>query len=193
MQDNCPGLFIDVHGGPQHIIASAEFSPADSDDSSDSDTYADWKDIRCTIFCEFDQHCEVKYPSEELTTDSDVVRELIIDQPHYRLDYLAPGTVVGVDKAGAVITTDGGYVRDDRGPMRDIARSAFAWYGQTREAITIVQKNLVCDRQIGELITYIGSATNQVAVNSVITKIVFDLLNGTVTVNTQYGELDFTR
>ena len=193
MQDNCPGLFIDVHGAGQHIIAVDDFSAPDSDDSADLEAYVDWKDIRCTIFCEFDQHVEAKYPSGELTTEADVVRELIIDRPEFRLDYLTPGTVIGIDDAGALITTDGGYVRDDRAQMQDLARCAFEWYGQTRRAMTIVQRDLVCDRQIGELITNIGSAESPVEINSVITKMVFDLLSGTVTVTTQYAELDFTR
>ncbi len=193
MQDNCPGLFIDVHGGPQHLIASAEFLPADLDDTADAESQVDWKDIACTIFCEFDQYAEARYPSGEPSTTADVVRELIIDRPEYRLDYLTPGTVIGIDDSGALITTDGGYVRDDRAAMQDLARCAFEWYGQTRRAMTIVQHDLVCDRQIGELITNIGSASSPVEINSVVTKMVFDLLAGTVTVTTQYAELDFTR
>jgi len=193
MQDDCPGLFIDVHGAPQHVIAEDEFTPADDDDEADADAQMDWKDIACTIFCEFDQHVEARIPSEELTTEADQVRELLIERPEYRLDYLTPGTVIGVDDAGALITTDGGYVRDDRAKMQDIAQCAFAWYGQTRKALTIVQNDLICDHQIGELITNIGSAESPVEVNSVITKMVYDIKAGTVTVTAQYAELDFSR
>jgi hypothetical protein len=193
IQDDCPGLFIDVHGAPQHIIAEDEFTPADTDDEEDADAQMDWKDIACTVFCEFDQHVEARYPSEELTTEADQVRELLIERPEYRLDYLTPNTVIGIDDAGALIQTDGGYVRDDRAAMQDIARSAYAWYGQTRKALTIVQNNLVCDHQVGELITSIGTAESPIEVNSVITKMFYDLRAGTVTVTTQYAELDFTR
>jgi hypothetical protein len=193
MQDDCPGLFIDVHGAPQHVIASAEFSPVDDDDEYDDQPVIDWKKILCTICCEFDQHVEARYPSGELDTETDFVRELVIEAPQYRLDYLTPGTVVGVDDEGALITTDGGYIRDDRAYLQDIARRAYEWYGTARKALRITQRNLLCDHSVGELITNIGSAESPVEVNSVITKIAFDIRNNTVTVFTQYAELDFTR
>ncbi len=98
-----------------------------------------------------------------------------------------------MDDAGALLVTDGGYIRDDRVYLQDIARCAFEWYGQTRKALSITQNSLLCDHSIGELITSIGSAASPVEVNSVVTKIAFDIRNNKVTVFTQYAELDFTR
>jgi hypothetical protein len=191
MQDDCPGFFIDVHGAPQHMIAVDEFTPADADDTADFAAQVDWKDIACTIFCEFDQHVEAKWPEEDLTTTADVVRTLEIDVPGMRLDYLAADTVVGVDDEGALITTDGGYVRDDRALLSDMARCAFAWYADTRKAMAITKHDLVCEQVIGELITQIGTAENTTTINSVVTKIEFNIREGTTTVHTQFAELDF--
>lgn len=193
MQDDCPGLFIDVHGAPQHVIASAEFTPADADDTLDSQSVIDWKKILCTVCLEFDQHVEAKFPEGEATAEGDVLRELIIYLPQYRLDYLTPGAVVGVDDAGALLVTDGGYVRDDRAFLEDIARCAYEWYGHERKALQITRQSLLCEQVIGELITSVGSEDAPTEVNSVVTKIVFDVLNNTVTVFTQYAELDFSR
>jgi hypothetical protein len=191
MQDDCPGLLIDVSGAPQHVIADGLFSPPDLT-NEEFEPQMRWQDILCTVFCEFDQHCEVKYPAEDLTTDADVVRELIINVPGMRLDYLVPDTVIGLDENFELLQTDGGYVRDDRALMGDIARSAFEWYSQPRKAMTIVQHNLICDHTIGELITTIGTDNATEEVNSVITKMVFDLKAGTVTLFTQFAEIDFS-
>lgn len=190
MQDTCPGLIIDVQGAPQHIIAKDEFTPADTDDENDAEAVIDWKDIAFTVFCEFDQHVEAQWPEGEIDSDADVFRELIIDVPHMRLDYLAPETVIGLDDEGGLVTTDGGYVRDNRALMGDIARCAYEWYGSTRKALTIVRNDLVCDWEVGFLITFIGTESHQVAVNSVVTKVVYDLIARTTTVFSQYAELD---
>lgn len=190
MQDDCPGFFIDVMGAAQHVIAEADFTPADAADTADEEAPIDWKDIAVTICCEFDQHVEVKCPPEPLVSDADAIRELIINQPHYRLDYLAPDTVIGVDDEGALKTSDGGYVRDDRAIMQDLARCAYTWYGQQRKAMTIVRHDLVCDYSIGDLITSVGSEGDPITVNSVVTKIDFNVKDQTVTVSTAYAELD---
>lgn len=189
MQDDAPGVVFIVQGEMPHVLAITEFSAADANDTY-YEAQVDWADILVTVFCEFDQHAEVAWPEGEFTSDEDVVRRLVIDVPNARLDYLAPNTVVGLDDDGALIESDGGYVRDDTVLLKDIARSAYAWYGQTRKSLTVVQHDLVTERRIGELITQIGNGSESVAVNSVVTKLVFDLLAGTVTTTTQYGELD---
>lgn len=190
MQDHVPGIIIDISGKPQHAIAIEEFISTADVDADDYPAEADWKDILVTVFAEFDQHVEMRFPEEALTTDTDVVRELVIDVPNARLDYLAPQTVIGIDADGQLIETDGGYVRDDREKLADIARCAYAWYGQTRRALTVVQRNLVTERSIGELLTIVGNITDQIEVNSVVTHLAFDLIAGTVTIQTQYAELD---
>jgi sirohydrochlorin ferrochelatase len=112
--------------------------------------------------------------------------------------------VVGVNDAGALEETDGGFVRDDRELLKDVARSAYEWYGQTRRAMTVVIHDLVArvkraepdpptgalytDLRIGVLITRLGAEPTDV--NSVVTKLAFDLRQGTITVTTQYAEFD---
>jgi hypothetical protein len=192
MQEDVPGIVMDVAGAMQHVIAEDEFLPAEAVAvarmSDEGET--DWKEFLVTVCVEFDQHVEAHWPEEALTTADDFVRELIIDVPRCRLDWLQPDTVIGIDSGGALVTSSGGYVRDDRTLLKDIARSAYAWYGQTRKALTVVQHNLVTTRAIGELITQIGETGNRTEVNSVVTKLDFNVRAGTVTVTTQYAELD---
>lgn len=191
MQDDAPGIVIGVHGFPQHAIARAEFVATDDADATDYEADFDWKDIFATVFLEFDQRLEYRYP-EVLTTETDAVRELIINVPNARLDYLTPGTVIGLDAAGALITTDGGYVRDDRERLKDIAVAASHWYGVKRRSIEAVAHDLRTTFQLGDLIPFVGDPATPVEVNSVITSMMFDLLAGTITFRTQFAELDLT-
>jgi hypothetical protein len=189
MQDHAPG-FIITTTAPQHVIAKTEFTPINAIDANFWKAELDWRDILCTVFCEFDQQAEAKWPQDVSSVSSDTLRRLVLDVPNARLDYLAPGTVIGINPGGTLKQSSGGYVRDDTKLLKDVARSAFAWYGQVRRALTITRRDLVCDKQIGQLITTIGAAGTQV--NSVITKIAFDLKEGTVTIHTQFGQFDPT-
>jgi hypothetical protein len=187
MQDHAPG-FIVTTNAPQHVIASQEFTPVNSIDAARWPPELDWHTIVCTVFCEFDQQAEAKYPTDVSGVTADFLRRLVINVPNARLDYLAPNTVIGINPDGTLKTSSGGYVRDDTKLLKDVAHSAFAWYGQTRRALTVTRRDLVTDKQIGQLITTIGAAGVQI--NSVITKIEFDLVQGTTTVHTQFGQFD---
>ncbi len=190
MQDHQPGFIIDVHGYQQHVLAKDEFEPANALDTANNAAFSRWQKMLVTVFMEADQHVEARYPADGDVATADLKRPLIIDVPNARLDYLAPDTVIGINPGGSLKTSSGGYVRDDRTLLKDIARSAWGWYGQTRKALTVTQRDLVCDLEVGQLITNIGSADNPIAVNSVITRIDFDLIQGTVTVQTQFGQFD---
>lgn len=197
MHDDHCAVILDVNGAGQHAIAKNDFTAAEGtradaghgEEATFSPVF-NWKQIHVTVFVEFDQYAEQKYPDTQLTTDADQVRRLIIDVPKMRLDYLAPSTIVGLDNAGLVIEATGGYVRDDRDRLKDIARAAYAWYGQERQTVEFVKKNLVSDLDIGTLITKVGSSADPQTVNTVVTQMSYDLLAGTVAVKTQFGELD---
>jgi hypothetical protein len=192
MQDHVPGVIIDTGGAPQHIIAADDFEPVDElEENSVEEWTGDliWQDILVTVFLEADQQAEGRWPESGSIPAGDVEKRLIIDVPEARLDYLAPNTVIGVNPGGTLKQSSGGYVRDDRKLLKDIARSAHGWYGQTRRALTVTQRNLICDKRIGQLITAIGP-DDEIVVNSVITKIAFDLVEGTVTIQTQFGQFD---
>jgi hypothetical protein len=190
MQDDAFGIIVDVSGRPQHAIASTDFTPADAVDTSDFEADLPWQTINATVFAEFDQHVEAKWPLVPLTTDADAIKELIIHCPNMRLDYLTPGTNIGIDSAGSALATAGGYVRDDRTLLKDIARSAFQWYGQTRQALSVVRHYLVPDVNLGTLVTFVGDAADLEEVNSVVTSQTFNVAEGTISTQTQFAQLD---
>jgi hypothetical protein len=190
MQDDALGIIVDVSGHPQHAIASFDFTPADDVDTSDYSADMPWQQIYATVFAEFDQHLEARWPLVPLTTDADAIKELIIQCANMRLDYLTPGTAIGIDSAGAVIESTGGYVRDDRTLLKDIARSAYQWYGQTRQALSVVRHYLVPDVNLGTLVTFVGDAADLEEVNSVVTSQTFNVAEGTIATQTQFAQLD---
>jgi hypothetical protein len=189
MQDDAFGIIVDVSGHPQHMIASSDFTPTDDVDAIQPADLP-WQNIFATVFAEFDQQLEARWPLGVLATDADAIKELIIHVANARLDYLTPGTLIGIDSAGAALATAGGYVRDDRALLKDIARSAFQWYGQTRQALSVSRHFLIPDVALGTLVTFVGDAADLEEVNSVVTSQTFDLLAGTVSTQTQFAQLD---
>lgn len=198
MQDEAPGIALTVHGAPQHVLAKGTFSAADADDAADwTDSGAQllncFDDIQATVFCEFDSYCEGLWPTDGVpvgVTNADSVKELLIEVNNARLDYVVPGTVVALTAAGAVTTSTGGYLTDDRQWLENIARVAYEWYCVPRYALDVTLRTLIHDYDIGQLITNIQHGTLSTAVNSVITEITMDLLAGTTTIKTKFAELD---
>lgn len=192
MQDEGFGIIVDVHGWPQHALAKDDFTATDSVDSAGYPADLDWKDFKFTVFAEFDQHVEAIQPEEPLDTEADVVRELVINVPRARLDWVADGTVVGVDNEGALQTSEGGYVRDDRPLLKDIAKAAFQWYSEERIAIEVTQHSLTTDKGLGYLIRQIGKqgSSDRIDVNTCITQMQFNIAAGSITYRTQFAELD---
>jgi hypothetical protein len=185
------GFTLSVQGSQQqHAIASADFTAADTADGEDWDGELDWKNTKATVALECDAFAEVKWPAGKSDNSREIVKTMIVRVPGARLDYVMPGTVVGLDDAGALITSTGGYVRDDRERLRDIARMAYEWYNTERRALTVTIATIECAKTVGQLIETIGTGPNVETVNTVITSIDFDLKAGSHTVKTAFAELD---
>lgn len=194
MQDEAPGFVLDVRGdAPQHALAGADFTGADATDNAEfsSAQALDWEDITATICMEADSYCQGVWPTGAPLEETDTLRALLIEVPNARLDYVVPDTVVKLDASGARVTSEGGFITDDRKRVENLARMAYEWYAATRYALHVSQNDLVIDYSVGQLITTIEHGTLARTINSVITDIALDLLQGTASVKTQFGQLDF--
>lgn len=188
MQDRALGIELRVHGAPQHVIAKTDFSPLPSDVTP----VADYQDnLLVTVYAQSDHVLEVKVPpTDELTTAADVLRTLTIDfGEDGRLDYLPANTVVAV-KDGKLVRSTGGYVRDDRERMTEVAEMAYAWYQTPRQAFTLGFRQVSGRFSLGMLITQVGSGATLENVNTPITSIEWDLLRGRTVIQTGFAELD---
>jgi len=208
---------VQVTGAPQHKIAKNEFSPVDSSDWA-IDRW-DWQDFIFTIAVEDERYCEAHYPHDEYNnvkfpTGVDAARTLVINVGDgYRQDWVVKETVVGVDGTDGTLirTTSGGYIRDDRQPMQDLARVAYEWYKDERIALEwttsvykpfreTVDSNEVGIR-VGDMVTTVEAGTDQITANTVVTSIQIespisaDAQPGVprITYATQYADLDPVR
>lgn len=191
MQDDALGIILDTASHPQHAIAKQEFTAADATDTLDFKAQLEWQDVFATVYLLRDSWCEGRYPPDsELAGASDAFQPLLIHIPNAHLDYVVPGTVVAIDTAGAKVTSNGGYIRDNRERLEDLAQIAYEWYRTERRPIVAMLRRLDLDVSIGQMLSGIG---NEEELNTVVTQIELDFLDGYQTVQTAYAELDVSR
>ena len=196
-QDQAAGLVLDVHGGPQHMIAKTEFAPLSG--AGDEDGIFDWQsELLCTVSAQFDDYCEARYPTdvEVILATNRLLRRLVIDAgSRYRLDYVAPQTVLAIADGVLQRSAAGGFARDDRPRLAAIARLAYEWYRRERVALEFSVQALTDAFELGHLITELGSAETAETVNTLITSVTweFGLSVGDpvrTIVRTNYAEID---
>ena len=187
------GLIFKTQGAPQHFLCRDLFTAVDGSDSvptAESLTSTDWL---ATIYVQQDQFCRAQYPKQADLPALDLIRPLVLRFDRAFLDYVVPGTILGVKAGELQKTTAGGYVRDDRKRLDDMARLAYAWHGQTRRILSLSFKGLTTGFEVGHLITTIGSGSNVREINTAITSVQYDLVGGSMSVQTQFAEMDFRK
>jgi hypothetical protein len=193
MRDDCPGVIVKVSGAQQLAIAESEFGGAAG--TKELPRLLDWKDMIVTVAAELHANVEVKYPetADLAGTEVDAIKRVYVDVGDAgRLDYVVPSTVTDLDDGQLVRDADGGYVRDDREWMEDLARYVYGWYGITRQAFQFSMKQILGLLKVGELITKIGSDDLEETVNSVVVGVTYDFNQQTTTVDTAFSNLDPT-
>jgi hypothetical protein len=187
MQEKHAGLVLTPQGTLPHVLASTLFTPADGADQVDIQPQMDFNFFLATISIQADDYVEASQPAEPQTTG--VLRKLVIDVGHRaRLDYVCPSTVVAY-KDGGLIYSNGGFVRDDRPILQNLAQAAWAWYGTPRQSFELTYHQLMNVR-LGALVTSTGAGATEQTINSVITHVQMDLRKGTTTIKTNFAELD---
>jgi len=189
VQDASPGLVLNAQGGPQHHLAGADYT-APADPGGEEAVLYDWRDLLAVVYILNDSHVEARYPQDsEIAPELDHVRRLTIDVADAHLDWVVPNTVVGIAD-GALLTSGGGFVRDDRPRLKALARLAGEWYGIERQALTLAYRQILKLVEIGDLITEIGEGATLETIRTCVTRVTYDLLAGTTTIQTEHAELD---
>lgn len=175
VDDGGRAIRITVSNKPRHIIAGSDFSPQSFDPIVPS---ADWKRFIFTVAAEDDRYCEARWPADsQVPATIQQVRRMWIDAgDDYRLDYLVPDTVVGIDETGSLLTTSGGVIRDDRPQLSDIARMAFEWYSSRKQMLQFSTSHDATGVRLGVMVTDFVYSTEPTAppneaVNTVITQV----------------------
>lgn len=145
---------LHVSGEPQHMIAGNRFTALDEDEAG----LYDFREFLYTVAIEDPRSCLARWP-EKPPLGFDALRLLRIEAGDgYRLDYVAPNTVVAIDPTtqALVRSTTGGYVRDDRPALATAARVAYQWYRQTRKALSLTAGRVTKPLWLGDLVLSIG-------------------------------------
>lgn len=139
ISDEDPTWRLIIHGKPQHVIAKGSFNPLPEEVQN---TWGDlrWQEMLITIAIEDDRFCDARYPPDEgLTNLNRDNRQFFIDAGRdFRLDWVAPGTIVDLDdKNFPLWTVSGGVIRDDRPELDVIAQLAYQFYSVPRRTIQL--------------------------------------------------------
>lgn len=196
---------VRVSGEQQHVIAATDFTPLDEDRDLGDYDYAD-QGMVCTICLQENRYAEGQYPADGTGDSANIdvrVGHIIYAGDAYRQDYVVPSTVVDIDDAGALVTTTGGYVRDDTDSLSAAARIAYEWWKQERVVITLVTTQITTYIPLGCLIETVGDWTvadneHYETVNTVVTEVRIEwpkleenhIAAPTMTIVTGAGELD---
>lgn len=191
VREDAPGLVLRTVGKPQHYIAADLYTPNASFENIAAGEGLNHDQWIATVYMLQDNYCKAAYPATADLGSLDLVRTYHLTIPGSFLDYICPGTIVAVDGGELKKTVQGGLLRDDRPRLRDIARMAFMWYGQTRRILDLSFRGITTGFEIGHLITQIGSGGHAETINTCITQINYNLQAGTTELRTQFGELDF--
>lgn len=170
--DRDRALHLRVAGAPQHAIAHGTFSGQSHESILKWGEY-DFEEFVFLVGLEDQRYCEARYPADDdLPAGLPFVRRHQVDAGDgYRLDYLAPGTMIGIEPdTGAPIITDGGYIRDDRPELETMCLIAFAYLGIERRALTFGTQRVNNAMRPGDYITDIGDKHTH-TINAVITNL----------------------
>lgn len=190
IRDDVPGIILQVVGGQQHYLAQDLYVSNGTYEDIPSNEGVNHKDWLATVYLPLQFHVFAKYPQDVSLQTGDMKKVLTLQIPDAWLDWLAPGTVVSV-KSGELQQTNGGWLRDDRQRLEDIARLAFEWYSQPRQSLSIAFDGIVSDMSVGQMVTAISQGGVTQTVNTVVTSVQLNLQQGTTNVTTSFVELDF--
>lgn len=174
------GVLVRVTGEPQHAIARTDFSRLAVDKEIGG---VDYRNAILTWSMGW-HWAEGVYPAAAaVNPTTDAVRVLVLDAgDRYRADYVAPGTVVGVDDDGTLLRSTGGWIPlagtgDDLHKLEALAQTAFAWFGADHYVLGLDTHRPLDPAllDIGTLIADIGdqrtTTGHRATINSVISQI----------------------
>lgn len=181
---NAAALYVRPQSMP-HAQADGEFDMVV--DGSDTPTIFTWLALICTVFVEWDAWVEATYPQNAAAEINDIQSEITIQfGDRARMDYVAKGTVLGVEEGNLVMATQDGFVRNDHPILRDVARLAWQWYSESRKAIRMTVQHVSNELEVGDLLGTVDGDT----VNSLVTSVRYDFGNGTTDITTQFANID---
>lgn len=199
MRHEALGFVVIVGGAEQHVLGKDDFTPVASPDPDYPKWHEelkpaalDWQDMYLTVALETDNWAEAQWPDEPEDT-GDVARDLVLEFPGKRMEYVLEDTAFRLDTNGTLKkSTSAGWIVDDSEELKDLARVAYEWYQAPRRTLRFSKRTLDCPYHVGQIVTKLKrpGGDDLEEINSVITQIIFNLRQGSFTLRTQFAELD---
>ncbi len=203
LETEAPAFRLVCHGEyGQHAFGAGEgdykFTPLSYGSGySEPSPALSWEKFICTVAAEADYFVTSNYPVAP-SGDPDCLKVLHIDASQFcDLHYVAPLTIVGLNKGALTRTETGGIIKDDRKLLEMISRVAYEWYSVKRQALTIGLRGALKPVEVGDLIVEIGNEDNGTdqAIRTVVTEIEINFARTessihTTKIQTQWAEFD---
>lgn len=190
-----PALELELQGVPQHFLDQTSvdgMAAMDAWHDPTKEAGIDYGlDLRATITLRLQHRVQAETTVNTTPVTGRQERLLWISVPDARLDYVVPKTAVDIENGVLTYSDTGGFVRDDRLRLADIARAAAEWYGRPRQTITLRFRRIDEIVQLGWLITDVGADYRLTGVNTPITAVSYDFLAATTEFETAFAELEF--
>ena len=189
-----PGLRFEVVGGQQHFIAADLYVANGSYEALQDEQHVvqstSWS---ATVYMQQPEFVMRQRPVEP--SSGDVERQVEIRVPGAYLDWLMPGTRVAVshddDGTTSFVNAEGGWLRDDRERLDNIAALAWEYYRQSQKLLQLTYRAIDGTLAVGTLITQLQEDGGTEDVNTVVTSWQVQLRNNITTIRTAFSELDF--
>jgi hypothetical protein len=192
-----PGVFLNVKGGPQWLIAYREMEDAEhvlpQHDPRNSDVKGlAWQHALLTATIESDQRVFFAWPAAPVAVGNMPLRIRRVTVPDMRLDVALPGTVTGIQYNGTLQTNgaDGRIYRDDRYLLKQLARADFVFSGPDRRTMNFKLNTLSPGVVLGTLVSSVQTPCGTDTTDTLVTSLDFDFQKGTVTGVTSYEDVD---
>ena len=180
-----------VTASPRHYLAAGDMTESDGETRALPEI--SWKDIEVTASAYAPFRVRYKATAPGVTTP-DIAKKFTVYIRDAELHHITPSTVVGVDEDGNALEYGGtsDFIRDDRPQLKTIVGSAMAWYGVTRQVVTIPIYQLQNWASIGQMLVDITGWAGTFEVGTVISRISYTFDDpGMVTIVTGFGDYDY--
>jgi hypothetical protein len=182
--DDAPGLLL--KGRVPHIMALNRLGATTL--PTDHEPAYDYYDLIFTVAMSTDERLSLA----RAMRSSSRPRILYISAPQLKVQYVAPGTVIGVSPGHSLQRHTGGVIRNDFDRMQVLGALAAAWYGEERASISLTYNSLVKVAELGQYIRTVGDSFGRSPVGTVVTSQSWHIEKGRVTtkIETSWYELD---
>jgi hypothetical protein len=187
-----PALEINVQGAPQHFLATyvaGAFEGLEPFNDPRREQGIDYDMLRTTLCLRLPWRVQRRIKIRQEPVAGRPWRRLLIPVDA-RLDYVVPDTVVRISNGRAERST-GGFVRDDRLRLAQIAKAAARWYQTERQSLFFRIRGVVETVRLGQLVTSVGGRYTLEGINTPVTGIRYDLLQQTTELETSMAQVDF--